>query len=102
LYWALTGRNIATLYTINKKGENSFLVDDRITTPQEINSRVPQGLSNLVMEMISTTPKKRPADMDAVITRLELAKHVLTRELNPDVRSLEIDPFDSGFFSKPA
>ncbi len=102
LYWALTGRNIPTLYTINKKGENSFLLDDRITTPQDINPRVPQGLSNLVMEMISTTPKKRPADMDVVITRLELAKHVLTRELNPDLRSLEVDPFDSGFFSKPA
>src|SRR5207253_525045 len=25
LYWALTGRHIPTLYTVNKKGENSFL-----------------------------------------------------------------------------
>ncbi len=102
LYWALTGRNIPTLYTINKKGENSFLVDDRITTPHDINPRVPPGLSNLVMEMIATTPKKRPADMDAVMTRLELAKHVLTRELNPDLRTLEADPYDSGFFNKPS
>jgi serine/threonine-protein kinase len=102
LYWALTGRNIPTLYTINKKGENSFLLDERITTPQDLNPRVPAGLSNLVMEMISTAPKKRPADMDAVITRLELAKHVLVRELNPEARGLEVDPYDSGFFSKPA
>jgi eukaryotic-like serine/threonine-protein kinase len=102
LYWALTGRNIPTLYTINKKGENSFLVHDRIATPQDINPKVQAGLSNLVMEMISTAPNKRPADMDAVITRLELAKHVLVRELNPDARGLEVDPYDSGFFSKPA
>ncbi len=101
LYWSLTGRNIPTLYTINKKGENSFLVDDAITTPRDINPRVPQGLSNLVMEMISTTPKKRPADMDSVMTRLELAKHVLTRELNPEPRTPEADPYDSGFFQKP-
>lgn len=102
LYWAATGRNIPTLYTINKKSENSFLVDDRITTPQDLNPRVPTGLSNLIMEMISTKPNKRPADMDAVITRLELAKHVLTREMNPGIRALEVDPYDSGFFNKPA
>ena len=27
LYWALTGQDIPTLYTVNKKGENSFLLD---------------------------------------------------------------------------
>lgn len=103
LYWALTGRNIPTLYTINKKGsENNFLLDERIQTPQDINPRVPNGLNNLVMEMISTAPKKRPADMEVVTTRLELAKHVLTRELNPGPRALEADPYDSGFFNKPA
>lgn len=100
LYWALTDNKIPTLYTINKKGENSFLVDDRITTPQELNPRVPQGLSNLIMEMVSTVPKKRPTDMDTVITRLELAKHILTRELNPDAGDVGADPYDSGFFSK--
>ncbi len=102
LYWATTGRNIPTAYTVNKKGEHNFLVDDRITPPQELNPRVPTGLSNLILEMIATKPSKRPADMDAVVTRLELAKHVLTRELNPGMRALEVDPYDSGFFNKPA
>jgi eukaryotic-like serine/threonine-protein kinase len=84
LYWALTGRHIPTLYTVNKKGENSFLLDTRIDTPQDLNPRVPTALSNLVMECISTNPKKRPEDMDHVITRLELAKHILNKQANPN------------------
>ena len=80
LYWALTGKNIPTLYTVNKKGEHSFLLDSRIDTPLDLNPRVPQALSNLVMDCISTRQQKRPVDMDAVITRLELARHVLTKQ----------------------
>jgi serine/threonine-protein kinase len=79
LYWALTGRNIPTAYTVNKKGENSFLLDTRIDTPQDLNSKIPGALSNLVMECIATKAQKRPAEMDQVITRLELSKHILTR-----------------------
>ncbi len=79
LYWALTGKHIPTAYTVNKKGENSFLLDTRIDTPQDLNPRVPSPLSNLVMECIATKAQKRPAEMDQVITRLELSKHVLTR-----------------------
>jgi serine/threonine-protein kinase len=83
LYWALLGRHIPTLYTVNKKGENSFLLDTRIDSPQDLNPRVPPALSNLVMECISTRPQKRPSDMDQVITRLELAKHILNKQANP-------------------
>jgi serine/threonine-protein kinase len=83
LYWALLGRHIPTLYTVNKKGENSFLLDTRIDSPQDLNPRVPPALSNLVMECISTRPAKRPSDMDQVITRLELAKHILNKQANP-------------------
>ncbi len=81
IYWTLTGRTIPTLYTVNKKGENSFLLDSTIDTPQQLNPRVPPALSNLVMECVATSPRKRPADMDAVMQRLELAKHVLHKEL---------------------
>jgi hypothetical protein len=35
------------------------------------------------MECVSTRPQKRPADMDAMITRLELSKHILMKERNP-------------------
>jgi serine/threonine-protein kinase len=83
LYWAVTGKVIPTLYTVNKKGDNSFLLDARIDTPLDLNPKVPQAISNLVMECVSTRPQKRPADMDAMITRLELGKHVLQKQLNP-------------------
>jgi len=104
LYWALTGRHIPTLYTVNKKGENSFLLDARIDTPQDLNNKVPPALSNLVVECISTRPQKRPADMDQVLTRLELSKHILQKAINPqhglgkDDTSM-IDPLDSSVFS---
>ncbi|HEV7301418.1 MAG TPA: serine/threonine-protein kinase [Tepidisphaeraceae bacterium] len=84
LYWTLTNRHIPTLYTVNKKGENSFLLDSTFDTPQGLNPRVPTPLSNLVMEMIATKPQKRPADMDQVLTRLELVKHILIKQANPN------------------
>jgi serine/threonine protein kinase len=79
LYWNLTGKHIPTLYTVNKKGENSFLLDDRIDTPMDLNPKVPQAVSNLVMDCVSTKQQKRPVDMDAVITRLELGRHILQK-----------------------
>ncbi len=79
LYWAITGSHIPTLYTVNKKGENSFLVHERFKTPQELNPKVPNALSNLVMECIATQPKNRPSNMDQVVTRLELTRFTLNR-----------------------
>lgn len=83
MYWVLTGKHIPTLYTVNKKGENSFLLDTRIDSPSDLNPKVPQALSNLVLDCVATSQKKRPADMDAVIQRLEIAKHVMERQANP-------------------
>jgi serine/threonine protein kinase len=97
LYWALTGKHIPTLYTVNKKCENSFLLDTRIDSPQDLNPRVPNALSNLVMECIATKPQKRPADMDQVITRLELAKHVLTRSTDTTATLSDSTLSDSNF-----
>src|SRR5687767_5526533 len=80
LYWALTSKPIPTLYTVNKKGEHSFLLDSRIDSPLDLNPKVPQAVSNLVMDCISQRQQKRPADMEAVITRLELGRHVLMKQ----------------------
>ncbi|HEV8605871.1 MAG TPA: serine/threonine-protein kinase [Tepidisphaeraceae bacterium] len=82
MYWALTGKNIPTLYTVNQ-GDNSFLVDDRIDTVQDLNTSVPPALSNLIMECVSSKPEKRPAGMDHVINRLELSRHILTKPQTP-------------------
>jgi serine/threonine-protein kinase len=85
LYWALTGKNIPTLYTVNKKGENSLLSDDLITKPIDLNPRVLPSISNLVMDCIATSVKKRPADMDAVIQRLEIGRHLLAKQAMEEV-----------------
>jgi eukaryotic-like serine/threonine-protein kinase len=90
MYWAVTGRHIPTLYTVNKKGENSFLLDARFDTPRDLNPNVPQALANLIMESVSTRASRRPADMDSVLQRLELAKHVLLKE-----RGLVTGPTDA-------
>jgi len=103
IYWALTGKNIPTLYTAGQ-GEHAFVVDDRIETPSELNPTVPQALSNLVMECIASKPEKRPAGLDQVISRLELAKHIMQKQARPiaqprmeklmddEVRELEENP----------
>lgn len=80
LYFAVTGKPIPTLYTVNKKGENSFLLDTAIQPPSQLNPLIPAVLSNMVMDSISTKIEKRPVDMDNVINRLELTKHVLMRD----------------------
>lgn len=78
LYWALSGKKIPTLFTL-KKDENSFLLDDKIATPFELNSQVPEPLSNLAMECIKTNPMKRPDNMSDVLRRLEIVQHGLMR-----------------------
>lgn len=79
LYWITTGKNIPTLYTV-ERGDNSFLLDTRIETPQEHNPGVPPAMSNLIMECIASRPEKRPASMDDVIRRLEIARLILTKQ----------------------
>ncbi|MBC7784795.1 MAG: serine/threonine protein kinase [Burkholderiales bacterium] len=84
LYWAVTGRHIPTLYTVNKKGENSFLLDATIPSPVELNPICPMPVSNMILECVSTSTSKRPPDMDSIIRRLELGKHVLLKSRDPN------------------
>jgi serine/threonine protein kinase len=76
LYWALTGKNIPTLFNLNK-GPNSFLFDARIPSPLDHNPGVPQNLSELVMECVKTSPAKRPDSMITVTRKLEIIQHLL-------------------------
>jgi serine/threonine-protein kinase len=80
LYWALTGRNVPTLYTVKRQHKNSFLVDDQIPAPSTVKPMVPETLSNFVMECVRSDPRKRPADMNEVVRRLEIIQHVITRD----------------------
>jgi serine/threonine-protein kinase len=77
LYWVLTQRNLPTLYTL-KRAENSFLVDTKIDSPHDLNPKVPENLSTLVMDCVRVSPSKRPELAD-VIRRLEIIQFTLER-----------------------
>ncbi len=79
IYVVLTGKPIPTAYTARTNGRDSFLLPAILPAPRDLNGDVPAGLSNLVMESIATSPAKRPDGVSEVISRLELAQHVLDR-----------------------
>ena len=87
LYWALCGRSLPTLFTL-KKSENSFLFDDIMASPASLNPRVPESLSNLVMECVKTNPAKRPADLKEVARRLEIMRHAMRKQEAREVSSV--------------
>lgn len=80
LYWALCGRKLPTLFN-TRKAENSFLVDDAMASPRDINEAIPETLSNLVMECVRTAPSKRPQDMADLTRRLEIIEHTLHKRV---------------------
>jgi serine/threonine-protein kinase len=102
IYWALTGKPIPTQYTVSRGGKYGFLLDTLIQSPQELNPKVPLPLSNLVMECISTSPRKRPPDMEQAIMRLELSKHVLQKEANPSIVTEDLNDDSTYFGDRPA
>ena len=57
----------------------SFLVDGQTPKPHELNTKVPETLSNLVMDCVRVNPAKRPADMHDLVRRLEVILYVLQR-----------------------
>ena len=75
-YWLLSGAKLPTLFTLKKK-KNSFLVADAIKQPHELNPKVPENLSNLVMDCCRTTPAKRPANMPDICRRLEIIQQTI-------------------------
>lgn len=78
MYWALAGKKLPTLITLSK-GENSFLMDDMIPSPAQINPSVPENVSNLVMECVRTNPLKRPDSMMELSARLEAMSIAIQR-----------------------
>jgi hypothetical protein len=74
MYWALTGRTIPTM--IPKKDPFGLPVpQEQMRTPNEVRPQIPAGISKLVMDCVEEDPIKRPSDMMAVISRLDLMIH---------------------------
>ena len=68
-YWALTGRPVPTLFTV-EKADRDVVIKGRFPTPAELNAEVPAALSELVMECVRSDALKRPQDMHVVVARL--------------------------------
>ncbi len=78
MYWALTGKHVPTL--IPKQTDRMDLVQtnrENPLTPRQIKSKIPIGVSNLVMECVRTDPRQRPEDMPTLISRLDLLIHMI-------------------------
>jgi len=73
------GKHIPTLYKTNRQGDNSFLLDETFEPPQAFNPTLSPALSNLIMECIATNPRKRPANMEQMIHRIEIGKHIMLK-----------------------
>jgi eukaryotic-like serine/threonine-protein kinase len=69
LYWALTGRNSPTLFTV-AKGQKDMVLKMKFPSPAELDAKVPAPLSELVMECLQPDPLQRPHDMQEVVARL--------------------------------
>jgi hypothetical protein len=50
-----------------------------MVSPRDLDSKVPENLSSLVMECIRNNPAKRPESMTEVTRRLVLIRHTMTR-----------------------
>lgn len=72
MYWALTGRNVPTL--IPKKNELSASVIEPgdFKSPNQVYSKIPIELSDLVMECVKDKPSDRPSNMSEIIGRLDV------------------------------
>jgi serine/threonine protein kinase len=73
LYWALTGKRVPTMFTV-EKSERKLLVEQTFPSPAQLRPAVGEGLSKLVMECVKVHPLARPATMGEVARRLEGAK----------------------------
>lgn len=75
MYWALTGRNVPTL--IPKKDKFGFTVPQERKAPHEIKKQLPLEVSKIVMDCVEEQPQNRPANMMAIISRLDIIIHNL-------------------------
>lgn len=72
MYWALTGRNVPTL--IPKKNDFGIPMSEstECKSPNQMYTKIPVELSDLVMECVKDKPADRPSNMGELIGRLDV------------------------------
>jgi eukaryotic-like serine/threonine-protein kinase len=70
LYWALTGKRVPTLLTVDKS-ERRIVKEQSFPSPAELNPDVPPTLSEMVMACLRLRPYERVLGMGKVLMLLE-------------------------------
>lgn len=81
LYWMVTGRYYTTMIQNVQVGDKRAEIESKRgnQAPHELDESVPVGLSRLIMDCCEEHPEKRPRDMKALLSRLEVLEHVIKR-----------------------
>ena len=77
MYWALTGKNVPTLIPKNKNGMGLMEPPRECITPLQLKPKLPPEISDLVMECVKEDQAERPANMIAIVTRLDAMIHTI-------------------------
>ena len=71
MYWALTGKNVPTLVPKKTNIGMAMHVVGEFKAPHEIYRKIPEPVSQIVMDCVQEKPADRPANMGEVIARLD-------------------------------
>ncbi len=74
MYWAITGKKVPTLIP-QANDLSSFMGSKNCPSPRDLHSKIPFGVSKLVMDCVQEQPHQRPESMSEVISRLDLLVH---------------------------
>ncbi len=75
MYWVLTSEKYPTeIQGIDAQPGVAVLRSDKPVAPSQLNDKIPDSLSQLIMECCREDPGERPADMKQVIARLAVVK----------------------------
>ena len=77
MYWALTGKNVPTLIPKNKNGMGLMEPPRECIAPLQLKPKLPPEISDLVMECVKEDQAERPANMIAIVTRLDAMIHTI-------------------------
>ncbi len=82
MYWVVTGVYFDTMISTAPTAARKHEIESRQSSrpPVELRPELPLPLSKLIMECCETNPEKRPRDMRAVISRVEMALHLLEKK----------------------
>ena len=95
MYWVLTEVPFPTaIRQPTRRGGIDLVSRETLRTPREINPLIPGPLSQLVMDCCEENPQGRPADMKAVMARLQVVQSLWNKKRS-EARAKHKAPLDA-------